>query len=80
MATHSSILAWNIYRQRGLVGYSPCGHRVGHVLATNTFPFMLCSIQEPVSMCDYLYSKLKLNKFKIQLTHHTGHISSVHMG
>ena len=27
MATHSSILAWEIPRQRRLVGYSPWGHR-----------------------------------------------------
>ena len=26
MATHSSILAWRIHGQRGLVGYSPWGH------------------------------------------------------
>ena len=27
MATHSSILAWRIHRQRSLVGYSPWGHK-----------------------------------------------------
>ena len=27
MATHSSILAWRILRQRSLVGYSPKGHK-----------------------------------------------------
>ena len=27
MATHSSILAWKISRQRSLVGYSPWGHK-----------------------------------------------------
>ena len=27
MATHSSILAWRIYGQRSLVGYSPRGHK-----------------------------------------------------
>ena len=27
MATHSSILAWRIHGQRGLVGYSPWGHK-----------------------------------------------------
>ena len=30
MATHSSVLAWRIHGQRSLLGYSPCGHRVGH--------------------------------------------------
>ena len=30
MATHSSILAWRIYRPRSLVGYSPQG-RKGHM-------------------------------------------------
>ena len=30
MATHSSIFAWKIHRQRSLVGYSPWGHRVRH--------------------------------------------------
>ena len=34
MATHSSILAWEIQGQRSLVGYSP----QGHVLATITPP------------------------------------------
>ena len=27
MATHSDILAWEIHRQRSLVGYSMWGHR-----------------------------------------------------
>ena len=27
MATHSSILAWRIHRQRSLVGYSPKSHK-----------------------------------------------------
>ena len=27
MATHSSILAWEIHGQRSLVGYSPWGHK-----------------------------------------------------
>ena len=27
MATHSSILAWEIPRTEGLVGYSPWGHK-----------------------------------------------------
>ena len=27
MATHSSIIAWRIPGQRGLVGYSPWGHK-----------------------------------------------------
>ena len=30
MATHSSILAWEIQGQRSLVGYSPPDGRVGH--------------------------------------------------
>ena len=35
MATHSSILAWEIHGQRSLVGNSPWGHkRVGHHLVT----------------------------------------------
>ena len=28
MATHSSILAWNIHGQRSLVGYNPWGHKL----------------------------------------------------
>ena len=36
MATHSSILAWEIL-WRSLVGYSAWGRRVGHDWATNTF-------------------------------------------
>ena len=36
MATHSSILAWEIHGLRRLAGYSPWSHkRVGHDLATN---------------------------------------------
>ena len=27
MATHSSILAWEIHGQRSLAGYSPCNHK-----------------------------------------------------
>ena len=27
MATHSSILAWEIHEQQSLVGYSPRGHK-----------------------------------------------------
>jgi len=27
MATHSSILAWRIHRQRSLAGYSPWSHK-----------------------------------------------------
>ena len=35
MATHSSILAWEIHGQRSLVGYSPWGRkRVGQDLET----------------------------------------------
>ena len=34
MATHSSILSWEIPWTQGLVGYSPWGHRPGHDLAT----------------------------------------------
>ena len=35
MATHSSILAWEIPWTESLVGYSPWGHkRVGHNLVT----------------------------------------------
>ena len=30
MATHSSILTWEIHGQRALVGYSPWGRRVRH--------------------------------------------------
>ena len=35
MATASSILAWKIYGQRSLAGYSPWGHRAGHDWVTN---------------------------------------------
>ena len=35
MATHSSILAWELHGQRSLEGYSPQGHkRVRHDLVT----------------------------------------------
>ena len=43
MATHSSILAWEIpgksHGQRSLVGYSPWGHRIRHNWVTSTFTF-----------------------------------------
>ena len=32
MATHSSILAWEIHRQRSLVGYSPWGGKESDVI------------------------------------------------
>ena len=34
MATHSVFLPGNSQEQRNLVGYSPCGRRVRHSLAT----------------------------------------------
>ena len=34
MATHSSIIAWEIPWTRSLAGYSPRGHRVGPDLVT----------------------------------------------
>ena len=37
MATHSSILAWEIHGQRNLAGYSSWDRKVGHDWATNTF-------------------------------------------
>ena len=39
MATHASILAWEIPWKRSLVGYSPWDRRVGHDWKTNTFTF-----------------------------------------
>ena len=46
MATHSSILAWEIPQTESLVGYSPWVARVGHDLAIKTPspppPFMFC--------------------------------------
>ena len=42
MATHSSILAWKIHRQRTLAGHSPLGsQRVIHDWATNTFTWVI---------------------------------------
>ena len=38
MATHSSILAWETPWSESLVGYSPCGCRTGHNLATKQQP------------------------------------------
>ena len=38
MATHSSILAWEIEGQRNLVGYSAWGHRVRYDLVTKPPP------------------------------------------
>ena len=38
MATHSSILAWEIHGQKSLAGYSPLGHKESDVTeATNTY-------------------------------------------
>ena len=39
MATHSSILAWEITWTKSLAGYSPWGRRVGYDWETNTFTF-----------------------------------------
>ena len=38
MATHSSVLAWEIHGQRHLRGYSPWGQRVRHDWATKPPP------------------------------------------
>ena len=46
MATHSSILAWEIHGQRSLVGNSPWGHkRVGHDLAAKQ-QFLIVAIPD----------------------------------
>ena len=42
MAIHSSILAWEIPWTESLAGYSPCGGRVGHDLATNQQELQFC--------------------------------------
>ena len=44
MATHSSILAWKIPGKRGLVGYSPWGHKesdMSEPLSTHTMMELL---------------------------------------
>ena len=42
MATHSSILAWEIPWTEEPVGYSPCGHkRVGRDLATKQWQLVI---------------------------------------
>ena len=48
MATYSSILAWEFYGQRSLVGCSPWGcKRVGHYLATKTTKRMMSKLMIP---------------------------------
>ena len=45
MATHSSILAWEIHGQRSLVGSSSWSHkRVGHNLVTKQQHLLVCFI------------------------------------
>ena len=45
MATQSSLLAWEIYRQRSLAGYSPWGHKtVRHDLTTKQQPLSIQSL------------------------------------
>ena len=41
MATHSSVLAWEIHGQRSLVGYSPWGRRVKTQLSDFHFTFKM---------------------------------------
>ena len=42
MATHSSILAWEIHVQRSLVGYSPWGHEESDITKhTHLFPLII---------------------------------------
>ena len=46
MATHSSILAWEIHGQRSLVGCSPCGHKESDTTdGLSTSPWWLGEIQ-----------------------------------
>ena len=48
MATYSSILAWEFYGQKSLVGYSPGGcKRVGHYLVTETTKKMISKLMIP---------------------------------
>ena len=46
MATHSSIPAWGIPRQRSMAGYSPWGHRVTHDWATEHTHIVTLPYQE----------------------------------
>ena len=49
MATHSSILAWEIHRQRNLVGYSPV--QFSHSVGSNSLqPHWIVAHQAPLSM------------------------------
>ena len=41
MATHSSILAWEIHGQRSLADYSPQGHKDSDILSDYHFLFPL---------------------------------------
>ena len=40
MATHSSILAWESFHQRSLVGYSPWGSKESDATKHSTFIFL----------------------------------------
>ena len=40
MATHSSILVWEILWMRSLVGYSPWGRKESDVNNSNNFPIL----------------------------------------
>ena len=54
MASHSSILAWEIHGQRSLAGYSPWGHkRVGHKLATKQQQY-ISLVKEFLKICTYI--------------------------
>ena len=58
MATHSCILAAKSHRQRSLVGYSPCGCRVGHNWVTEhahiitTYFFYNWKVKVVIALCD----------------------------
>ena len=54
MASHSSILAWEIHGQRSLAGYSPWGHkRVGHKLVTKQQQY-ISLVKEFLKVCTYI--------------------------
>ena len=55
MATHSSIPAWRIHRQRCLAGYSPWGQRVRHNWGTVTFFQISCHTRRGLVCLFYIY-------------------------
>ena len=58
MATHSTILAWEIHGQRSLVGCSPCGHKESDTTEGLSTAHIACPQQLGSAFIDLLCREL----------------------